>query len=100
MDGAGKKLLMFMESAQQQLGGGAWLDMRAQMRSLDQSTNNNHSHTNSSQEKDHLHTRKMVEKSWLILTLCTVGRWSSLKSAYLPCLPYLPVRGKWGKWAK
>ena len=30
MDGAGKKLLMFMESAQQQLGGGAWLDMRAQ----------------------------------------------------------------------
>ena len=25
--GAGKKLLMFMESAQQQLGGGAWLDI-------------------------------------------------------------------------
>ena len=24
MDGAGKKLLMFMESAQQQLGGGVW----------------------------------------------------------------------------
>ena len=46
MDGAGKKLLIFMESAQQQLGGGVWLDMRAQMRSLDQSTNNNRSHTN------------------------------------------------------
>ena len=50
MDGAGKKLLTFMESAQQQLGGGVWLDMRAQMRSLDQSANNNDSHTNSSQE--------------------------------------------------
>ena len=43
-----KKSLMFMESVHQQLGGGAWLDMRAQMRSLDQSTNNDHSHTNSS----------------------------------------------------
>jgi len=32
MDGAGKKLLISMESAQQQLGGGVWLDMRAQMR--------------------------------------------------------------------
>tara|TARA_B100000214_G_C23689820_1_gene500317 strand:+ start:103 stop:384 length:282 start_codon:yes stop_codon:yes gene_type:complete len=60
MDGAGKKLLIFMESAQQQLGGGVWLDMRAQMRSLDQSTNNNHVHTNSSQEKDHLHSMQRV----------------------------------------
>ena len=72
MDGAGKKLLIFMESAQQQLGGGVWLDMRAQMRSLDQSANNNHSHTNSSQEKDHLHNRKMVISKKCLFTMFTL----------------------------
>ena len=61
-----------MESAQQQLEGGAWLDMRAQMRSLDQSTNNNHSHTNSSQENDHLHTRKMVISKKCLFTMFTL----------------------------
>ena len=58
-----------MESAQQQLGGGAWLDMRAQMRSLDQPTNNNHSYTKQSQEKDHLHRRKMVMSNKFLFNL-------------------------------
>ena len=78
MDGAGRKLLMFMESAQQQLGGGAWLDMRAQMRALDQSANNNQSHTNLSQEKDHLHNRQWVSYHWV-----SIPQWLQIWSHFL-----------------